>query len=113
MAAALQALLGVYERGGFTRPASSQAALAEWFKDSDQVALFVEDVCLMGPSYGPTHHKVLFEAFQAWCSSQNIRHSVTGRTFSARLANLGAIPTDGKIRFNQDRGVGFYGIELG
>ena len=113
MAAALHALLGVYERGGFTRPASSQAALAEWFKDSDQVALFVEDVCLMGPNCGPTLHKELFDAFKEWCGSQNIKHSVTGKTFTTRLTKLGAVPTEGKIRLKQDRGVGFYSIELG
>jgi putative DNA primase/helicase len=113
MAAALQALLGVYERGGFTRPASSQAALAEWFKDSDQVAQFVDDACLVGPSYGPTHHKALFEAFLEWCKAQNIKHSVTAKTFTTRLAKLGVVPTDGKITLGQFRAVGFYGIELG
>jgi putative DNA primase/helicase len=113
MAAALQALLGVFERGGFTRPPSSQAALAEWFKDSDQVAQFAEEACLIGPSYGPTFHRTLFEAFQHWCEAQNIKHSVTGKTFSARLVKLGITPTKDKITLGQARGVGFYGIELG
>lgn len=112
MVAALQALLGVFERGGFTRPASSQAALAEWFKDSDQVAQFVEAECKMGPGYGPTLHQTLFEAFKVWCAAQNIKHSVTGKTFSARLVKLGAVSTEGKVRLAGARGVGFIGIDL-
>lgn len=112
MTEALQALLGVYERGGFTIPSSSQQALADWFMDSDQVARFVAEMCLVGPSYGPALHAPLFQAFLAWCTAQNIKHSVTGKTFSTRLANLGAVPTKGKITLNGTRAVGFYEIEL-
>jgi hypothetical protein len=77
------------------------------------VAQFVEDACKIGPSYGPTFYRTLFEAFQNWCKSQNIKHSVTGKTFSARLVKLDAVPTEGKIRIGSVRAVGFYGIELG
>ncbi|MGB4672470.1 MAG: phage/plasmid primase, P4 family [Azovibrio sp.] len=112
MVAALQALLGVYERGGFTRPASSQAALAEWFKDSDQVAQFVEAECKVGPGYGPTLHQTLFQAYLVWGASQNMQKLMSGKGFSERLVKLGAVSTGGKVRCEGARGVGFYGIDL-
>jgi P4 family phage/plasmid primase-like protien len=104
------ALAGVIERGGFTLPASSEAALKAWRTDADQVAQFLEDRCKLEPGSGPVSHAELFRAFGEWCESQRIKHSVTGKVFTQRLEGLGLVADRHSIGGRQQRA--FLGVEF-
>lgn len=109
-AAVCRALGGVFERGHITNPKSSLDALKAWRTSSDQVAQFVEDMCVLGPEHGPIPHAELFKAFKEWTDAENIRHSVTGKAFTIRLKALGLESSKAWDRGKQFRG--FPGIEL-
>lgn len=107
---ALAAFASVIERGGFTVPASSDAALKAWRTDADQVAQFLEERCKRGAECGPISHAELFMRFRDWADSQGIKHSVTGKAFTARMEALG-LPSD-RYYVHGQRVRGFIGVEL-
>lgn len=109
---AVQAFAGVIERGGFTVPASSVAALQAWRTDADQVAQFLEECCLCDATDQQAFisHAKLFQAFQAWAQCQNIKHSVTGTSFSLRMDALGFPSLKRQVAGTRERG--FKGIAL-
>lgn len=100
----LDALSGLIERGEFTTPASSIQAVQNWRADCDQVIQFVESECLRGPQYGPVSHAELFAEFRRWATEQNIKHSVSGKTFTERLAALGLEHGRYRDKVGQHRG---------
>jgi putative DNA primase/helicase len=73
---------------GFTQPASSEAAKAEWRLDADQVAQFVQDACTREVG-AKTPGGWLYEAYGRWAAAQGIKKTVNRETFSKRLQRLG------------------------
>lgn len=110
LARVVRAFAGVIERGGFTVPDSSAEALKAWRRDSDQVAQFVDEMCEVKAGHGPVTHAELFNTFKEWTQDQNIRHSVSGKAFTARLEALGL--TSERFTLGKVTARGFYGIEL-
>ena len=91
----LQMSLAAYAHAvayGFTEPASSEAAKAEWRLEADQVAQFVQDTCTREVGV-KTPSAALYEAYQRWAAPQGIKRTVTRETFSKRLQRLG-YPSD-------------------
>jgi putative DNA primase/helicase len=73
---------------GFTNPPSSEAAKAEWRKDADQVAEFVDECCEVDTSV-ETPVQQLYTAYQGWAISYGHSRPVTLKTFSQRLQTMG------------------------
>lgn len=108
--AALEALGNAFERGHITVPPSSNDALKEWRKDSDQVAIFLEECCTLDAGVGPTPVGELFEAYKDWAQSENHRHTVTGKAFGQRLIDLGLQGCKSYVGGRQVRC--YFGIDL-
>lgn len=114
LAAGCRALGKVFERGYITTPPSSAAALKRWRMDADQVAMFLEDKCVVDAGAGPISHEELFGAFNAWAQAEAIRHSVTAKSFTSRLHKLLGVAEDfdNRMTVGGKRQRGFIGIDL-
>lgn len=77
------------ERGDYVIPASSTAAVADWSRASDQIALYVEERCQ--PSEGQAHDtvaSVLYRDYIAWTRANGHR-PLSSTKFGERLGTLG------------------------
>lgn len=85
-------IAGAVEFGarGLQEPGAVKAATAQYAEDVDTVGRFLEDECLIGPSYVGQAAKVteVREAYERWCEGAGER-AVGGRAFSAQLARHG------------------------
>ena len=84
---ALTGLARLRERGRFDVPESVKAATANWKKDNDLTALFVEDRCEVGPEYR-CRSVELYAAYRSWCEDnghKNIKSSKSVRLDFERL----------------------------
>ena len=103
---AIEAMAGVFLRGSFTAPESSESAKREWRLEADQVAQFVEEACVTGPGYEITSAK-LYEAYKDWAKEAGINRTVGRNMFTKRVERLGFKKTrTAKARL-------FVGIALG
>jgi putative DNA primase/helicase len=73
---------------GFTAPASSEAAKQEWRLEADQVAQFVDDVCLREAGAKATAAEV-FDAYRDWAMSNGIKKTMSQKGLRERLTRLG------------------------
>lgn len=114
LAAACKALGKVFERGYISTPPSSAAALKRWRVEADQVAMFLEEKCVVDAGAGPISHEELFGAFNEWARAEAIRHSVTGKRFTSRLHKLLGVAEDfdNRATINGKRQRGFFGVDL-
>ena len=90
----LRALTGVYERGTLTEPASSREAVDSWRKDSDQIAAFVEEECVLESGANVSSHE-LYRAYVDWAKDSGIRRVLGRKNFTVRLKPLGVEPAKG------------------
>jgi putative DNA primase/helicase len=73
---------------GFTLPESSERARKEWRLEADQVAHFIDEVCVVRPpSLIPS--KTLFDSYRVWALENGIGKPVEIRSFRKRLTALG------------------------
>jgi len=91
---ALEALAGVFERGMFTVPKSSERARQEWRVQADQVAQFAEDCCRFGPGLKCTS-KETFARYTEWAGEVGIVRKLNRKNFTDRMTRLGAAPHKG------------------
>ena len=87
---ALEAFGGVLQRGIFTSPPSCAAAKADWRKESDDVAAFVEECCEQ-QSDASLPVGELFMYYDQWCTACGIKNPIDKRHFSKRMIALGAV----------------------
>ena len=91
---ALEAIAGVFERGEFTRASSCEEAAKDWQFQSDQVAMFAEEMCEFEANSSISSGE-LYEAYKKWADRVGINVKVEHRTFTMRMKRLGAIPHKG------------------
>jgi putative DNA primase/helicase len=87
----LNLALGAYARAithGFTIPKSSRQASKDWKAETDQVAKFVSDVCTT-ISDGVTPTATLYNSYLKWCNLNQMRNTLTIKSFSTRMTKLG------------------------
>ncbi len=87
---ALEGMAGVFERGTFTAPASSDRVRQEWRVQADQVAQFAEDCCRFEPDLAITS-KAIFERYQEWALEAGIVRRLNRGNFQNRMIRLGAV----------------------
>jgi putative DNA primase/helicase len=75
-------------QNGFTEPQSSKAAKNEWRLEADQVAMFVDEVCVRD-HYVKVPIGELYRAYERWADENGIGKTVTMRTMRDRLTRLG------------------------
>ncbi len=88
---ALQAFGEVLERGTFTEPQSCLDAKAEWRKEADQAAQFVEEKCVLIPNCEITS-AALYEEYRQWADEVGISRKLNRKNFTLRLFRLGCKP---------------------
>ncbi len=92
----------VIRRGIFTSPTSSEQAKRDWRVESDQVAQFVEEECLLGPDHNCSV-KTLFDAYKVWANDAGVRFHLGRRSFTDRVKKFGLEShrgTGGAYRFS-------------
>ena len=84
---------------GFTMPESCEAARKKWRVEADQVAQFVEEECNKDPE-GKTPVSELYADYTMWAHAAGVGKTVTKKTFTTRLQNLGfARGHSGDVRY--------------
>ena len=98
----LNLALNAYARAivhGFTIPNSAIEASKDWKTETDQVAKFLSNRCIV-ISEGLTPTANLYNSYKEWCQTNKIRDVLTHKSFSGRLKKLGYIPAkSGDTRF--------------
>ncbi|MEQ6390821.1 phage/plasmid primase, P4 family [Bacillaceae bacterium S4-13-58] len=82
---AVNGLRRIEEQKGFTNNESTRKALEQYKKDSDNVALFLEEMCLQAP-YAICPTKQLFAEYETWCDESGYK-SLGKKRFNLRLNN--------------------------
>jgi len=81
-----------WQRDGLQPPAAVQAATAQWREQSDEVAEFVGDVCMVAPSLS-VGAGVIYREYVKWSEQQrggsSDRPPLTNKAFGVRLGELG------------------------
>ncbi len=78
----------VLQTGKMTEPESCLAAKNKWRMEADQVAQFVEEVCIRTPQWN-TLSSELYKAYTNWAQEVGIRQKLGRNTFTERLERLG------------------------
>lgn len=91
---ALHAIAGVLTRKAFTEPASSLAAKASWKLESDQVAQFVEECCLLHKDYEISSQEV-YARYKSWAQEAGSFRPLNRKNFTNRLKRFGVEPFKG------------------
>lgn len=81
-----------FAKNGLQEPAGVKAATQAYAEDVDTVGRFIEDACLVGPSYKAFSTKVtdIRNAYEKWCEGAGER-PIMGRPFTAQLARHGVV----------------------
>jgi putative DNA primase/helicase len=91
---ALQAFGNVLKRESFTEPQSCLDAKAEWRKEADQAAQFVEDKCVLNTKYETTS-AALYDEYKTWADDAGISRKLNRKNLTNRLIRLGCKPHKG------------------
>lgn len=92
---------------GFTTPSSSAQAKNEWRLEADQVAQFIDAVCVASRG-DEVQASVLYGSYKTWADGNGIRRSLSMKSFRDRLTRLGFGKRDGRD-CNYVTGVKFMG----
>ncbi len=76
-----------YQQRGFNLPAAIRSATSDYRDESDQLAAFVSDMCIVNNAV-TAMAKQLYEAYTSWCAAGNERPR-TQRIFGAALTERG------------------------
>jgi putative DNA primase/helicase len=85
---ALKGLSQLFQNNAFTEPASCKLAKAEWRKEADQVAQFVEEACELGADHAETS-RYLYNEYKIWADDSGIRRTLNHKNFTDRMCRLG------------------------
>lgn len=88
---ALAAIAKVIKSGGINDPASSVTAKAEWRRENDQAALFLEEKCVRHQC-ASVASSTLYNAYRAWADGAGIHHKLAQKGFTKRLKVHGIAP---------------------
>lgn len=80
---------------GFTTPSSSAQAKNEWRLEADQVAQFIDAVCVASRG-DEVQASVLYGSYKTWADGNGIRRSLSMKSFRERLTRLGFGKRDGR-----------------
>lgn len=83
---ALHGASRLLRQGGYTQPVSHRLAIAEWRRDVDQVAAFLNECCTIDGGY--SSHDSIYRSFREWCERSG-RQAVGNRKLATRLRSLG------------------------
>jgi len=90
---AMDGLRRLRQRGHFVEPLQVQVATAQYRKESNPVALFVEEMCQAGPGL-EAQSSVLYGAYRDWCLENTFRpHS--SKNFKKDMERLGFMHRSG------------------
>jgi P4 family phage/plasmid primase-like protien len=96
---ALEALKQLFVDGQFVEPQSSKDAKKEWLYQSDQVAQFVNDRCVLIVDERVSVVE-LYRAYRAWAVDSGIKSLLAKKSFTQRLSTSGIESTkSGNIRY--------------
>ncbi len=101
---ALMAYAQVLQRGSFTEPKSSLQEKEAWRKSEDQVALFIDDCCILDAG-AAAFSGDLFRAYLSWARNEGIKHTLSHKRFTARLLYSGCKKDKGTGGVRMIRGV--------
>ena len=90
----IRALSDVYERGSLTEPKSSRDAVDAWRRDTDQVAVFVDEEMILESGASITS-KEAYGTYQEWAREAGIKRVLGRKGFTQRLANMGVVADKG------------------
>lgn len=96
--------LRAYQQDGFQVPAAVEAATAAYRDDSDQLAGFLADCCVVGPKFTSTARD-LFIAYTAWCD-QNGERARSQKDLGTRMGERGFKVFRGTAGVRRYQGVG-------
>jgi putative DNA primase/helicase len=96
----------LWQKEGLNPPEIVVNATREYQQESDALAGFIDECCILGPDYKVKAGEI-FKAYQSWCEDQgmNPRERLSSRTFGERLGT----------RFSkkkENKGVFYFGIGL-
>jgi putative DNA primase/helicase len=91
---ALQAISGVLDQKAFTEPASSLEAKANWKLESDQVAQFIDECCLLHKDYETPSNEV-YTRYKSWAQEAGSFRPLNRKNFTNRLKRFGVEPFKG------------------
>ena len=86
-----------WQRTGLAPPPEITAATNEYRKESDRFGEFLDDEVKLGPKLWATTD-ALYCAYEAWCSGQGIKYSITKRSFAEELKHRGFKPDKRRIK---------------
>ena len=89
---ALGAIGGVLYRDRFSTCDSSEEIKLKWRHEADQVAQFVEEMCIQ-VAHEKTNTTILYTAYEFWARDSGIRNKLTKKNFGIRLEKLGYPPS--------------------
>ena len=74
-----------WQREGLRPPASVLAAGQAYRAEMDVIQGFLDDCCDVGPAHGPTSHRSLYAAFEAWHKENHGAHVPSPKWFGQQL----------------------------
>jgi putative DNA primase/helicase len=91
---ALQAYGEALKRGSFTEPESCLTAKKEWRTEADQVAQFIEEMCILEAGAVISSSEIYSE-YEGWTKSAGINRKLNRQNFTKRLSRHGCEPVKG------------------
>jgi len=85
---ALSAISGVLDRDSISTCESSEQAKRKWWLEADQVAQFVDEMCMPNPD-GKVDVSVIYSAYSFWAYDSGINRKFSKNSFGRRLSGLG------------------------
>lgn len=77
-----------YLTGGLSEPDAVRAATAAYEREQDDVARWIDAMCVTGPDFGAIA-TVLHAAYRAWAEADGVERPLSARDFGASLDRLG------------------------
>jgi len=108
---ALNALREVRQRDGLIQCKSGREMSESLQKLSSDVAVFVEEVCVVGPEH-EIFARDLYQRFKSWCEHRGVRHNWGENQFTAKLQAVLPKMTDSRPRETPTRLTKLYGVAI-
>lgn len=89
LAWAVRGLLVAIQNSGYVIPETVQKALAEWRKESDTVAIFIENECDTAGAKDWIRAGDVYQRYATWCDANGHKYKLNSTNFGLALARLG------------------------
>jgi P4 family phage/plasmid primase-like protien len=102
---ALDAIAQALTRGSIIKCQSSEENRQLWLKESDQVRLFIDEMCVVHPTQSVEVGK-LYRYYKVWAEDSGIRQTLNKQNFGVRLDHQGIMSKRGSKGVRIRQGIG-------